>query len=74
VKVSVNAVLGLRLRTARYMAQAPGRSSAKQLFQISEPLELVTTNEGEVGPTVIEHVAEEMLVIETVIFTRAPGP
>jgi hypothetical protein len=56
------------------MAQAPGRSLAKQLFQSSPPLELVTLSEGELGPTAIEQVVAEVLVIETAILTGVPGP
>ena len=74
VKDSANVDVGFRLRSMRYMAQGPGRSPAKQLFQSAVPLELVTWNEGEVGPTVMEQVFVEMLVIDTVIFTGVPGP
>jgi hypothetical protein len=44
------------------------------LFHTSTPLELVTVNEGEVGPTSALHVFLDLLRIDEVIFTMDPGP
>jgi hypothetical protein len=47
---------------------------AHNLFHTAAPVEFVTVNDGENGPTHTLHVLTDLFLINAVIHTTVPGP